>query len=94
MRQQQATPTNVTSPTWHAVTLGGTQALLKFPDKLKQALFNHAPRIMSLAEAQREFGKSNNNDCFFAKSPLASNEPHCPYGSKGTKKCKRDPPAH
>jgi hypothetical protein len=49
---------------------------------------------MSLAEAQRDFSTANANQCFFAMSPLAANEPCCPYGAQGKKTCKRDPAGH
>ena len=84
---------NVT-PTWRDVKLGPPEKLLAHPDKLRKALFDNAKRFMSLAEAQRDYGLANANKCFFADSPLAANEPHCPYGTKGRSTCKRDPAGH
>jgi hypothetical protein len=99
--QQQQAKTNSSSGTsnvtltWRDVKLGPPEKLLVYSDKLKKALFdNTAKRYMSLAEAQRDFGAANANKCFFAESPLAANEPFCPYGAKGRNTCRRDPAGH
>ena len=75
--------------------LGAPEKVLAHPDFLRKALFNNAAkRYMNLADAQRDYATSNANKCFFATSPLAANEPYCPYGKQGKGTCKRDPVGH